>query len=80
MPAFLLHAVERPEPLDRGAGDVDELVAEANDHFEFYWFPHTDRALTKRNNRVPDGHGQAPAAGAGASGSTTSCCPTASSS
>ena len=29
--------------------------AEANDHFEFYWFPHTDRVLTKRNNRVPEG-------------------------
>jgi L-gulonolactone oxidase len=37
---------------------VLETVAaevEGNDHFEFYWFPHTGRALTKRNNRVaPD--------------------------
>ena len=24
----------------------------ANEHFEFYWFPHTDGCLTKRNNRV----------------------------
>ena len=54
VPAFLLHAVERPasltEVLERADADV-----EANDHFEFYWFPHTDRVLTKRNNRVPEG-------------------------
>jgi L-gulono-1,4-lactone dehydrogenase len=59
VPAFLLHAVERPEPLF----DVLEhaqVSAEANDHFEFYWFPHTDRALTKRNNRVPDGTARRP--------------------
>ena len=28
----------------------DDLVAAA-DHFEAYWFPHTDRMLTKSNNR-----------------------------
>ena len=27
---------------------LDELV-DGNDHFEFYWFLHTRRALTKRN-------------------------------
>ena len=26
----------------------------ANDHFEAYWFPHTDRMLTKRNNRTAE--------------------------
>ena len=25
-----------------------------NEHFEFYWFPHTDRAWTKQNNRTTD--------------------------
>jgi L-gulonolactone oxidase len=25
----------------------------STDHVEFYWFPHTDRTLTKRNTRVP---------------------------
>src|SRR3712207_9540448 len=25
----------------------------STDHVEFYWFPHTDRCLTKRNTRVP---------------------------
>jgi L-gulonolactone oxidase len=54
VPAFLLHAVERPEPLLGLLEHVDEEI-EANDHFEFYWFPHTDRTMTKRNNRVPDG-------------------------
>ncbi|GAB4007496.1 hypothetical protein GCM10029992_61400 [Glycomyces albus] len=49
-PAFKLQAVERPMRLDAVLADLDELVAE-NDHFEFYWFPHTDRTLTKRNNR-----------------------------
>jgi len=56
VPAFRLRAVEEPWALDavleRLTG-ADGLV-ESNDHFEFYWFPHTRRALTKRNNRVPD--------------------------
>jgi L-gulonolactone oxidase len=34
--------------------DFDAL-ADGNQHFEFYWFPHTDLALTKRNNRPKDG-------------------------
>ncbi len=59
VPAFLLHAVERPEPMSELLGHLDE-IAEANDHFEFYWFPHTDRALTKRNNRVAAGTAAVP--------------------
>ncbi len=54
VPAFLLHAVERPASLTEVLDGAD-ADAEANDHFEFYWFPHTDRVLTKRNNRVPEG-------------------------
>jgi L-gulono-1,4-lactone dehydrogenase len=50
VPAFRLKAVERPERLDAVLDNLDELVSE-NDHFEFYWFPHTARTLTKRNNR-----------------------------
>ena len=42
VPAFVLHAVERPEPLGEVLDALDERVAAA-DHFEFYWFPHTDR-------------------------------------
>ena len=29
---------------------LEELTSD-NEHFEFYWFPHTDGCLTKRNNR-----------------------------
>jgi L-gulono-1,4-lactone dehydrogenase len=54
VPAFLLHAAEGPMPLDDVLTGFDQL-ADGNDHFEFYWFPHTEVALTKRNNRVgPD--------------------------
>ena len=49
--AFVLHAVEEPMRIDSVLARMDEL-AEANEHFEFYWFPHTDRCITKRNNRV----------------------------
>jgi FAD-linked oxidoreductase len=49
-PVFLLTAREEPMPLDRVLADFEELVA-ANDHFEFYWFPHTANCNTKRNNR-----------------------------
>jgi len=51
-PAFALHARETPAPLDEVLGDLDNLV-DGNDHFEFYWFPHTRATLTKRNNRRP---------------------------
>jgi FAD-linked oxidoreductase len=51
VPAFRLHAVETAMPLDRVLDDLDALAA-GNDHFEFYWFPHTDIAATKRNNRT----------------------------
>jgi L-gulono-1,4-lactone dehydrogenase len=53
VPAFLLRAREGPMPLAEVLDGFPEL-AEGNDHFEFYWFPHTEVALTKRNNRVPE--------------------------
>ncbi|MCQ9130848.1 D-arabinono-1,4-lactone oxidase [Streptomyces hilarionis] len=49
-PVFLLTAREEPMPLDRVLAEFDELWAE-NEHFEFYWFPHTGSTNTKRNNR-----------------------------
>ncbi|SMF76836.1 D-arabinono-1,4-lactone oxidase [Streptomyces sp. Amel2xC10] len=49
-PLFLLTAREEPMPFDRVLADFDELWAE-NEHFEFYWFPHTGSTNTKRNNR-----------------------------
>ncbi|MGW2521372.1 D-arabinono-1,4-lactone oxidase [Streptomyces sp. NPDC001617] len=49
-PVFLLTAREEPMPFDKALADFDELWAE-NEHFEFYWFPHTGSTNTKRNNR-----------------------------
>nr|BFD82209.1 D-arabinono-1,4-lactone oxidase [Streptomyces sp. Xyl84] len=49
-PVFLLTAREEPMPLDRVLAEFDQLWAE-NEHFEFYWFPHTGSTNTKRNNR-----------------------------
>jgi FAD-linked oxidoreductase len=47
--AFRLHAVEAPMPVAQIREEFGELVAN-NDHFEFFYVPHTDRAMTKRNN------------------------------
>jgi L-gulono-1,4-lactone dehydrogenase len=59
VPSFLLHAVEEPRRLDDMLEAIDDLAA-TNDHVEFFWFPHTDRTLTKRNNRVPPDVAAAP--------------------
>jgi L-gulonolactone oxidase len=53
VPAFNLRAVEEPMRMDAVLRDIDSL-AEENDHFEFYWVPHTRWALTKRNNRTDE--------------------------
>lgn len=49
-PVFFLTAREEPMTFDRVTGEFDALHAE-NEHFEFYWFPHTGNCTTKRNNR-----------------------------
>ncbi|WP_327343205.1 D-arabinono-1,4-lactone oxidase [Streptomyces europaeiscabiei] len=49
-PIFLLTAREEPMPFEKVLAEFDELHAE-NEHFEFYWFPHTGSTNTKRNNR-----------------------------
>jgi FAD/FMN-containing dehydrogenase len=48
-----MHAIDEPAPLDAVLENLHERVAES-DHFEFYWFPHTDIALTKRQTRLPE--------------------------
>jgi len=53
VPAFNLHRADRPMPLDRVLADFDELAA-ANEHFEFFLFPYSDRALTLTRNRTDD--------------------------
>lgn len=52
VPAFVIHALEAPEPLDDVIAALPARV-EGADHFELYWFPHTDVALTKTNTRLP---------------------------
>lgn len=50
-PLFLLRAEERPMGWADGLAAFDDLAA-AHDHLDVYWFPHTDRLLTKGNTRV----------------------------
>ena len=51
VPAFVLHAREFPGRLDAVLEEFDHLTA-VEDHVEFHWFPHSDRVIVKRNNRV----------------------------
>jgi FAD-linked oxidoreductase len=51
VPAFTLHGVDAPAPLTETLERFGELAL-ANDHFEFYVFPHTTTALTRANNRT----------------------------
>lgn len=51
--AFRLRAHEVPMKLNDVLGNWDELTR-TNDHFEFFWIPHTKWALTKRNNRTDE--------------------------
>ncbi len=53
VPAFNLAVVEEPMRVDALLEDLDAHV-DGNDHFEFFWVPHTGWALTKRNNRTDE--------------------------
>jgi FAD-linked oxidoreductase len=59
VPAFLLHAEEAAEPFEAVLENYLARSASA-DHFEFFWFPHTDTVLTKTNTRLPIDAGRAP--------------------
>ncbi len=50
VPAFNLAVIEEPMRVDDVLQNLDMHV-DSNDHFEFFWVPHTGWALTKRNNR-----------------------------
>ncbi len=52
-PMFTLAAHENPMSWDQAMAEADDLAA-SNDHFEMYWFPHTARLLSKRNNRTSE--------------------------
>ncbi|GIJ47397.1 L-gulonolactone oxidase [Virgisporangium aliadipatigenens] len=51
VPAFVLRAVEKPQPLTSILPALPELIA-AHDHTEFFWFPHTSMGQLKINDRV----------------------------
>jgi L-gulonolactone oxidase len=51
VPAFRLHVREGAERVDALLSALDDEV-DGNDHFEFFYVPHTGWALTKRNNRT----------------------------
>jgi L-gulonolactone oxidase len=51
--AFNLRAQEILMPIGDLLDEMDGYL-EDNEHFEFFWFPGSDNALTKRNNRTTD--------------------------
>jgi FAD-linked oxidoreductase len=61
VPAFTIHRVDQPLPLDDVLARIDEHV-DSNDHFELFVFPHTRTALTltsQRTDREPQPAGRA---------------------
>jgi L-gulonolactone oxidase len=50
-PAFNLRAQEVVIPTDELFREMDGYLQD-NEHFEFFWYPGSDNALTKRNNRT----------------------------
>jgi L-gulonolactone oxidase len=53
VPAFTLRGVDAPAPLTETLDHFEDLAL-ANDHFEFFVFPHADVALTRTNNRTDE--------------------------
>ncbi|MGH2906948.1 MAG: D-arabinono-1,4-lactone oxidase [Solirubrobacterales bacterium] len=61
VPAFTLDRLDLPRPLSETFETLDELSANF-DHFEYYIFPYTDRAIQKRINRTDAAPAPMPAA------------------
>ena len=53
VPAYRIDRLDNPKPLDETLARLDELN-EANDHFEFYVFPHTGIALCRESRRTDE--------------------------
>ena len=53
VPAYTLHRVDSPRPLQEVLDGLDELN-DRNDHFEFYVFPHTATALCRESRRTDE--------------------------
>jgi FAD-linked oxidoreductase len=53
VPAFNIRSVQQPTRVDELLERFDELCA-TNDHFELFWFPHTDWAQAITNTRTQE--------------------------
>ncbi|GLX94401.1 D-arabinono-1,4-lactone oxidase [Herbidospora sp. NBRC 101105] len=53
-PAFLLRNQRSPMRFDEILDALDTITLE-NEHLDFFWLPHTDLCLVKRNNRAVGG-------------------------
>jgi FAD-linked oxidoreductase len=53
VPLYTLHRHDAPLPLEQTLVRLDEHI-DSNDHFEFFVFPYSDTALTRRNRRSRD--------------------------
>ncbi|HSS93294.1 MAG TPA: D-arabinono-1,4-lactone oxidase, partial [Candidatus Dormibacteraeota bacterium] len=51
VPAYNIHSVQEPRKIDELLDQFDELSAK-NDHFELFWFPHTEWAQAITNTRT----------------------------
>jgi L-gulonolactone oxidase len=63
VPAFTIHRIDKPRPLEDVLGRFDEYV-DAHDHWEAFVMPYTRRALTltsERTDREPEPRGRAAA-------------------
>lgn len=49
---FVLRSVDKPRPFDEVLDGWEQFVADS-DHFEFYWWPHTDLGMTQTKTRLP---------------------------
>ena len=61
VPSFRLHAKESGAALTQLLPRL-QAEADAHDHLDLLWFPHTDRVSVKRNDRVRPGAGPGPLA------------------
>jgi len=51
VPAYNIHSLQEPRHIDQLLDEFDERCAK-NDHFEFFWFPHTEWAQAITNTRT----------------------------
>jgi len=61
VPAFTLHGIDEPRPLEETLDGLDELV-DGHEHFELFTFPYSPLALIRRSDRVdraPEPRGRA---------------------